>query len=245
MDAYCLGTFCRARVRFLRVLLRQSNQQGPGWTTGRRVRNGDLVVPNGERGDEHKGDPARLHTLADGPLLPVLADQRKRDPRLAGRLTPRNATRRSFPMANRLTLPAAHQYRPPREIRPVRGPYNVLPGKRSTDRAGHIVLSGKQNPLPTRSQVAYRPAPEAIQHDTAPSRACESSPKPGCLAHIVPPGKIYRPAQEMLSSSPGNWAAFFAANVRFSHGKECERPVFVCVNCLLCCLWKKGDLSFR
>jgi hypothetical protein len=169
--------------------------------------------------------------------------------------------------------------------------YIVLPGKYSTDLVLDIVLSGKQNPLPNRSQVAYRPVPEAIQHHTVPSRTCEPSPKPGGLAHIVPPGKIYRPLREMLgsalssypgthtvlagklcrpareltssyggryivllgkiyrptqeklSSSLGNLAAFFAANVQFLLGRECERPVFVCVNCLLCFYGKRRILA--
>jgi hypothetical protein len=79
--------------------------------------------------------------------------------------------------------------------------YIVLPGKFSPDLALDIVLSGKRNPLPNRSQVAYRPAQEAIQHHTSPSRSCESSPKPGCLAYIVPPGTIYRPLREKLGLS--------------------------------------------
>ena len=93
----------------------------------------------------------------------------------------------------------------------------VLPGKCSTDLALYIVLSGKEIVLPIRSHGTYRPVPEAIQHHSAPSRACESSPKPGFLAHIVFPGKMkprryvlaceYRPVQEIselsLSFCPG------------------------------------------
>lgn len=51
---------------------------------------------------------------------------------------------------------------------------------------------------------------------------------------IVFSGKVYRPAGEKLSSCPGDLAVFFPANKRFLLGGECERPVFVCVNCLLC-----------
>ena len=86
--------------------------------------------------------------------------------------------------------------------------YIVLPGKYPTDLVLDIVLSGKEILLPTRSDGTYRPAPEAIQHHSAPSRACESSPKSGCLAHIVLPGKLYRPLREMLGLCvivlPGN-----------------------------------------
>jgi hypothetical protein len=61
--------------------------------------------------------------------------------------------------------------------------------------------------------------------------------------YIVLSGKVYRSARENLSSSSGNLTPVFPANRRFSFGEECERPVFVYVNCLLCFYGKRRILA--
>jgi hypothetical protein len=163
-----------------------------------------------------------------------------------------------------------HQYRPLREVAVLKDPHIVFPGKAKLLRRCPAVAQLPYRPVregfvPSWSakSLLYRPRWEGISSPPGNLGALPLSSYPGtytvligkpycpawelmssCIGrYIVSPGKVYRPVQENVSSSPGNRVAVFAAKVRFSHNTCGKRPVFVCVNCLVCFYSKRAGLA--
>jgi hypothetical protein len=162
------------------------------------------------------------------------------------------------------------QYRPLREVAVLKDPHIVFRGKAKLLRRCPAVARLPYRPVregfvPSWSakSLLYRPPWEGISSSPGNLGALPLSSCPGTYTvltgkpcrpawelmssfvgrHIVSPGKVYRPARENVSSSPGNRVAVFAAKVRFSHNNRGKRPVFVCVNCLVCFYRKRAGLA--
>jgi hypothetical protein len=162
------------------------------------------------------------------------------------------------------------QYRPLREVAVLKDPHIVFPGKAKLLRRCPAVAQLPYRPVregfvPSWSakSLLYRPPWEGISSPPGNLGALLLSSCPGtytvltgkpyrpawepmssCVGrYIVSPGKVYRPVRENVSSSPGNRVDVFAAKVRFSHDNWGKRPVFVCVNCLVCFYSKRAGLA--